>query len=283
MASRCTSLRSKFLVYCLLIALITENTLLVSSRQGIRRKRNHRLLTRTEDCKDSTRFRLVANGPKFRHGLTLTSKLSSSGRKRRFMKSRIRYYGNMSCMANFQIEYNQSEHILLSGDIQMNPGPIKNPCSVCKKPVATRHRAIKCKQCQMKCHFGEKCGKIELGVYQRLVKDLNPDWTCPACLGHIVSNRAEISRANISDRYIEDLKECFANTKDYLKVAHINVNGLMCVSRIQDIKVLIEATQIDILGITETKLSSKTDNEAIEIEGYKTLRRDRSRMMGVAV
>ena len=89
-----------------------------------------------------------------------------------------------------------------------------------------------------------------------------------------------MSRANIRDRYIEDLKECFANTKNYLKVAHINVNGLMCLSRIQDIKVLIEATQIDILGITETKLSSKIGDEDIEIEGYKTFRRDRSRNDG---
>ena len=115
------------------------------------------------------------------------------------------------------------------------------------------------------------------------MKDLNPDWTCLACLRQIVfqvSDRAEMSRANISDRYIEDLKECFANIKNYLKVAHIKVNGLLCSSRIQDIKVLIEATQIDILGITETKLSSKIGDEDNEIEGYKTFRGDRSRNDG---
>ena len=54
----------------------------------------------------------------------------------------------------------------------------------------------------------------------------------------------------------------------------------MCLSRIQDIKVLIEATQIDILGITETKLCSKVGDEAIEIEGYETFRKDRSRNAG---
>ena len=124
----------------------------------------------------------MANGPKFKHGFILANNVWTEGRKRRFMKSRIRYYGNMSCSATFQVEYNQSDNILLAGDIQMNPGPIKNPCSTCKKPVATHHRAIKCKQCQKKCHIGEKCGKVELSLYQRLVKDLNPNWTCPACL-----------------------------------------------------------------------------------------------------
>lgn len=87
MAARRMSMRSKFLAYWLLLAIITENTLLVSSRQGIGRKRTHKFLTRAEDRKGSTRFRLVADGPKSRHGLALASKLSSGSKNRTVMTS----------------------------------------------------------------------------------------------------------------------------------------------------------------------------------------------------
>jgi hypothetical protein len=48
------------------------------------------------------------------------------------------------------IELNSKHHrlfiiiILCSGDISLNPGPIKYPCGKCYKPVAKNHRAIFC-------------------------------------------------------------------------------------------------------------------------------------------
>ena len=32
--------------------------------------------------------------------------------------------------------------LLLSGDISVNPGPVKNPCSACQKPVRKNQRAM---------------------------------------------------------------------------------------------------------------------------------------------
>jgi Zn finger protein HypA/HybF involved in hydrogenase expression len=34
--------------------------------------------------------------------------------------------------------------LLLSGDIEINPGPSKCPCGICKPTVASNHRAIQC-------------------------------------------------------------------------------------------------------------------------------------------
>ena len=34
--------------------------------------------------------------------------------------------------------------LMLSGDISPNPGPVKNPCTVCFRPVAKNHFAISC-------------------------------------------------------------------------------------------------------------------------------------------
>ena len=49
-------------------------------------------------------------------------------------------------MCTCQLEANEGFiecKIVLSGDIHMNPGPIKNPGVACKRPVASRHRFVK--------------------------------------------------------------------------------------------------------------------------------------------
>ena len=43
--------------------------------------------------------------------------------------------------------------ILVSVDIQLNPGPIKCPCGVCKKAVASNLRAMHCGECDMDPHW----------------------------------------------------------------------------------------------------------------------------------
>ena len=43
--------------------------------------------------------------------------------------------------------------LLASGDINPNPGPVRNPCSVCSRPVARTHRSIQCDDCRYKCHI----------------------------------------------------------------------------------------------------------------------------------
>ena len=39
--------------------------------------------------------------------------------------------------------------IIRAGDIELNLSDIKNPCSVCGKPVARTHRALDCSKCQL--------------------------------------------------------------------------------------------------------------------------------------
>ena len=66
--------------------------------------------------------------------------------------------------------------ILLAGDISINPGPIRYPCSVCGKAVATNHRAISCDECQSWVHI--KCGKIDPKTYENM-KTTSCMWICP--------------------------------------------------------------------------------------------------------
>ena len=58
-----------------------------------------------------------------------------------------------------------------------------------------------------------------------------------------------------------------------LKCAHINVNGL--VSKLDEIKLLLQETKIDILAITETHLCETITTEEIAIDGHLSARNDR--------
>ena len=46
--------------------------------------------------------------------------------------------------------------LLMAGDVQPNPGPIKYPCSSCGKAVANNHNALNCDTCHLWTHI--KCG-----------------------------------------------------------------------------------------------------------------------------
>lgn len=58
-----------------------------------------------------------------------------------------------------------------------------------------------------------------------------------------------------------------------LKCAHININGL--VNKIDEVRLLLDETKLDIFAITETHLSKFTTDNEIDINGYHIIRRDR--------
>ena len=55
--------------------------------------------------------------------------------------------------------------LLLSGDISVNPGPVKNPCSACQKPVRKNHI---------------KCIDMPILEYNNL-SNSDEDWYCRTC------------------------------------------------------------------------------------------------------
>ena len=64
--------------------------------------------------------------------------------------------------------------IILSGDVSLNPGPVRHPCSSCLKPVAKNHRAILCDNCDLWAHI--KCENISTKIYAEMAnsnKQLN--------------------------------------------------------------------------------------------------------------
>ena len=43
-----------------------------------------------------------------------------------------------------------------------------------------------------------------------------------------------------------------------------------------EVKIMIETNQFDILTVCETHLSKKIGNRQLQVDGYRTIRRDRS-------
>ena len=146
----------------------------------------------------------------------------------------------------------------MSGDNSTNPGPVKHPCAVCSKAVASNHRAIICDQCRKWFYIGPKCGKVKIKDYNEYIGKVDLKWICPKC-------RNQENEANEKDMF--DTRNGLMNFKG-LKVAHINCRGL--VSKIAEITLLLEQCKIDILGITEGNLQlNKSLTEMKEREKCK--------------
>ena len=165
--------------------------------------------------------------------------------------------------------------LVLSGDIHANPGPVRNPCAVCQGAVASHHGNITCFTCKKQCHIGSKCGNIRPNVYSQMITSTNVSWSCPSCVNIIPPEPSGFESQQIP-RGVSygTLKEEMGTSKGFLKIAHINVNGIMTLIKLQEIKLLLFETEIGILGITETKLNGHIADEQLDIENYKLVRND---------
>ena len=70
--------------------------------------------------------------------------------------------------------------LILANDItHNNPGPVRLPCEICQKSVATNHRSIQCDKCDLWVHI--KCGGITPKTYENFMNKNNFSWECPSC------------------------------------------------------------------------------------------------------
>ena len=56
--------------------------------------------------------------------------------------------------------------VLISGDVAENPGPVKNPCGKCERPVRSNQRGIQCEDCMFWHHI--KCIEMTVSEYNSL-------------------------------------------------------------------------------------------------------------------
>ena len=202
--------------------------------------------------------------------------------KRRYHRSRISRYSNKSSTVSLQLLKDCTIiQILTCGDVHPHPGPttVKDPCSVCKKSVKGKHKAVSCDICLLWCHI--KCGSISNAEYNTMINTTNLYWECPICRDAgdrrstpSLYRREQTTEGNSSD-YLTSLKNNLQNrNKNFINIAHINIDGL--IGKFNEIQLLLQEVQFDIFAITETHLSKDIHDGNIHVNGYRFVRRDRN-------
>ena len=177
--------------------------------------------------------------------------------------------------------------LILSGDINLHPGPVKNPCSVCAKPV--RKRIISCEKCGLWLH--KKCDPT-------FKLENNSSSICEPCQNKPHDNldnvwvefpfdddffrdkeTASFDEKINNDAYKTDpVASWKAFNKRGLHLIHLNINSLL--SKIDELQEIARKTRATVISITESKLDGSVLDEEIDIDGYELVRSDRNRHGG---
>jgi len=70
--------------------------------------------------------------------------------------------------------------LILSSDVEQNPGPVRFPCSVCYKPVCVNQCILLCDVCDYWCHC--RCCGVDAPTYISFQNARVFSWTCPKCV-----------------------------------------------------------------------------------------------------
>ena len=165
--------------------------------------------------------------------------------------------------------------ILTSGDIETNPGPIKDPCSICLKTVTSRHRAVSCDSCNLWSHI--KCTHMSLNEYKSLQLKNSFNFMCAKCLQCVLPFYMKdciVNEENIDDvPFDENEFNNFdiSNLKG-LKIGHININSLL--NKLDYVKLMIK--KFDSLAVSETKLDNDITDAELCITECNLVRLDRN-------
>ena len=174
--------------------------------------------------------------------------------------------------------------LILSGDINLNPGP-SVPCCICTKPL--RQKVIYCNKCHL--WFHKKCVTISETDYKTL-KSLPTNLrnhTCYDC-------RVEPEQTNTWDELplldgysgdntfeekLEELEELEIDWQHFkrrgIHFLHININ--IITTKIDKLRYIAQKSEASVIGISESKINKSVLNGEIQIYGYEIEREDHNR------
>ena len=201
---------------------------------------------------------------------------------RKFFSTRVSLYPNSVSTFNLT-------RLTTSGDINPNPGPSNNgnsaeQCSVCRRTIASNHRAITCDLCNHWCHI--KCGGVSPREYQRMLTTINLCWTCPTCIfqlqslpfantDNLDSSFCSCCSHDDSNHEMNIFSELLQKYSKNFKIAHLNINSIAGL-KLHEIKSWLLRGYFDLLVLTETKLDKTLPNSQFVVDGYRFLRLDRT-------
>ena len=160
--------------------------------------------------------------------------------------------------------------LLLSGDVELNPGPIRFPCGKCNKPVKNNQKGLQCNRCDVWYHA--KCELVSNNVYD-LLSNTNNEWFCGYCSlpplsdSFFLPSTSSNSSVSTSPESSICLDESTCNLPPPgppgLLIVHLNIRSLLYH--------LDELHQPDIVAVSETWLDSTVHNEELSIVAWLQL------------
>lgn len=157
--------------------------------------------------------------------VTKRQQLKINGKIKR-TKSRVQYYANSTASFN----------IILSGDVEKNPGPVLSPkCTVCNKTVNNNHKRLICVSCRNTFH-GKCANHCDLKQIQARVPKY---FTCNNChlleLPFAQTNILKDDEPTINN----EIKQCqhlkiLEENPNKLSIAHLNTQSLLYAQVLQN-------------------------------------------------
>ena len=119
----------------------------------------------------------------------------------------------------------KSFNIILSGDIEKNPGPGSQPvkCDTCEKTIRSNSKKTYCTVCRNVTHL--KC----ITSNKKISSNLTQDWTCSTCIQSTLPfskvrdlHVLDSSLINEAVKYQDQLINMLSKHRCYASGAHIN-------------------------------------------------------------
>ena len=160
--------------------------------------------------------------------------------------------------------------IILCGDVSLNPGPVEDPCFLCKKECRSNQKAVQCDDCDNWYHV--KCIGMKNCEYFDLVSDPSVNWICTKCICSLPSEMPDVdddSHGSSSTSHEPDNPEI--HLLRGFKVNHLNVNCLF--NKLDSVNELID--KYAFLALSETWLTTEISDSEVFIKGYSIVCKDR--------
>ena len=181
--------------------------------------------------------------------------------------------------------------LLLSGDINLHPGPVKCPCLVCSRSV--RKREISCDKCGLwvhkKCKSSTNSGNEHPFICNQCLNNENDisqnAWNLfPFANDFFCNNTGALPVEKTVEKTVDDLDEVLSKdkwnifNKRGLHMIHLNINSVL--SKIDELRVVAKKSKAAVIGVTESKLDATVLDGEVNIDGYEVIRSDRNRHGG---
>ena len=169
--------------------------------------------------------------------------------------------------------------LLLSGDIETNPGPRstlsnKMICDLCSRTIARNTNPVVCSDCRGLFH--RSCAGITVTFHKKILQN-EKSWVCHSCYVYALPfPNDDINIETFDDEEVViplDLNDDLVLTdKSCLNIGHLNINGLR--SKIDFLRIFLRQHKFDILCLNETKIDSTVPDSEISVPGYAIYRQD---------